>query len=160
VLKKPLTNLICQESSLITELFTTRTSTHICFVEFKKVLAEFLNNQGAAERIKNFPYPRQYATLNLWFVKLFVLLLPLGMLSEFDKLGGNFVWLTVPFSMMSGWVFTTMEKIGEASENPFEGSANDVPITSMSRMIEIDLKEMLHETDIPEAIKPKNNIIN
>jgi putative membrane protein len=52
-----------------------------------------------------------------------------------------------------------MEKIGEASESPFEGSANDVPITAISRTIEIDLREMLGDTDIPAPLKPQNNIL-
>lgn len=38
-----------------------------------------------------------------------------------------------------------MERIGRVGENPFEGSANDVPISSISRGIEIDLRQMLHE---------------
>ena len=54
---------------------------------------------------------------------------------------------------------TTMEKIGESSENPFEGSANDVPITAMSRTIEIDLREMLGEQNIPAPLQPQNNIL-
>lgn len=120
-------------------------------MELEKLLVEFYNQQGASERIKNFPYPRQYATLNLWFIKIFVLLIPFGMISEFEKIGENFIWLAIPFSALSGWIFTTMEKIGESSENPFEGSANDVPITSMSRNIEIDLLEML---DIKHNLKP------
>lgn len=128
-------------------------------IELEKLLQEFYNQQGASERIKNFPYPRQYASVNLYFTKIFVCLIPLGMLQEFDKLGADFVWLTVPFSVLSAWVFTTMEKIGEATENPFEGSANDVPITAMSRGIEIDLKEMFGMTNIPPPIKPENNIL-
>lgn len=128
-------------------------------MELEKMLVEFYNQQGASERIKNFPYPRQYATLNKWFIHVFVFLIPLGMLQEFEKLGGNLVWLSIPFSALASWVFTTMEKIGESSENPFEGSANDVPITAMSRTIEIDLREMLGETDIPPAIKPHHNIL-
>ena len=52
-----------------------------------------------------------------------------------------------------------MAKIGESTENPFEGSANDVPITAMSRSIEIDLREMYNETEIPALIKPNNNIL-
>ena len=123
------------------------------------MLAELLAQQGASERIKNFPYPRQYATLNLWFVKIFVVLIPLGMLQEFEKLGGNLVWLSIPFSALAGWIFTTMEKIGESSESPFEGSANDVPITAMSRGIEIDLRQMLGETEVPATIQPEHNIL-
>jgi len=128
-------------------------------MEMEKMLLEFYNHQGASERIKNFPYPRQYATLNKWFISIFSVLTPLAMLQEFEKLGGNLVWLSIPFSALACWVFTTMEKIGESSESPFEGSANDVPITSMSRGIEIDLREMFGETGIPPALKPQNNIL-
>ena len=41
----------------------------------------------------------------------------------------------------------------------FEGGANDVPITNISRTIEIDLREMLNEQDIPAATMPQNNIL-
>ncbi|MES2762977.1 MAG: hypothetical protein V4677_12265 [Bacteroidota bacterium] len=58
-----------------------------------------------------------------------------------------------------GWVFHVMERIGEATENPFEGSVNDVPITNISRTIEIDLKEMIDETDIPPALTPINDVL-
>lgn len=128
-------------------------------MELERQLADLYNHQGASERIKNFPYPRQYATLNLWFIKIFTFFIPLGMLQEFEKISENMVWLTIPFAALSGWIFTTMEKIGEASENPFEGSANDIPITAMSRAIEIDLREMLGERTTLQPIKPHNNIL-
>lgn len=47
----------------------------------------------------------------------------------------------------------------EVIESPFEGSANDVPITAISRGIEIDLREMFNETNIPRPLKPENNIL-
>ena len=47
-----------------------------------------------------------------------------------------------------------MEMIGEYSENPFEGLYNDIPITSMATGIEIDIRQMLDETDLPEPIQP------
>jgi putative membrane protein len=128
-------------------------------MELQRVLGELFAQQGASERIKNFPYPRQYATLNLWFVQIFVVLIPLGMLQEFERLGGALIWLLVPFSTLAAWFFTTMEKIGESTESPFEGSANDVPITAMSRTIEIDLRQMLGDTDVPPAIGAQNNIL-
>ncbi len=82
------------------------------------------------------------------------------MLQEFEKLGSEFIWLAIPFSMISGWIFTSMEKIGEASESPFEGSANDIPIASISRTIEIDMREMLDEKDIPPVIEPSQHILS
>jgi putative membrane protein len=128
-------------------------------LELERLLAAFADTQGRCERIKNYPYPRQYATLNLLFVWLFIGLVPLSLISEFQKLGASFVWLAVPVSVIISWVFHAMEKIGESSENPFEGSANDVPITSLSRTIEIDLREMLREEKLPPPISPMNKIL-
>jgi putative membrane protein len=81
------------------------------------------------------------------------------MIQEFAKLGEGYIWMTIPFSALSGWIFTTLERIGETSENPFEGSANDVPITTISRTIEIDLLEMLNIKHNLNPIKSQNNIL-
>jgi len=130
------------------------------YVELENIIKEFYTHQGKCERIKNFPYPRQFATFNLYFVWLFIFLVPLGMLHEVgSKLSDAYVWLTIPFTVIVAWVFHTMEKIGEATENPFEGGANDIPMFSLSRTIEIDMREMLEETDLPEAVKPKGDIL-
>ena len=128
-------------------------------MELERLIVELYNQQGASERIKNFPYPRQYASLNTWFVNIFVTLIPFGMIQEFAKIGEGYVWMTIPFSALSGWIFTTLERIGETSENPFEGSANDVPITTISRNIEIDLLEMLNVNHNLKPIQSQNNIL-
>jgi len=123
------------------------------------MLKMFFTHQGKAERIKKFPYPRQFASMNMFFFVLFSFLVPFGMLDEFAKLGDYGVWLTIPFSIMLGWVFTSLEQVGESTENAFEGGANDIPMAALSRTIEIDLREMLEETDLPEPIKPVNEIL-
>ncbi len=64
------------------------------------------------------------------------------------------IWFTLPFTMLVSWVFILMEMIGDYSENPFEGLYNDVPISTMARSIEIDIREMLDETDLPKPIEP------
>jgi len=140
------------------------------FLELENVLKEFFTLQGKSERIKNFPYPRQYATLGYDFVNFFIFVLPFGIVPEFAKIGTRlieqhpligdyFIWLAIPFSAMVSWVFNTMQRIGTVGENPFEGSANDVPITTMSRGIEIDMKEMID--DAPENIpEPYPAVIN
>ena len=148
------------------------------FLEMENMIVEFFTLQGKLERIKNFPYPRQFATLNLFFVWIFILLLPFGIINVFDGIGqeliknteqpsqlinviGNgFVWLSIPFSVIVSWIFHTMERIGEVSENPFEGIANDVPITTMSRGIEIDIRQMIEDdpTLIPAPIPEQEGI--
>ncbi len=147
------------------------------FLEIENQIVELFTLQGKLERIKNFPYPRQFATLNLFFVWIFILCLPLGLINVFDEIGleimkdttnGSlmnmvgkaFVWLAIPFSVIVSWIFHTMERIGEVSENPFEGIANDVPITTMARGIEIDMRQMINDdpTLIPEPIPEQKHI--
>ena len=129
------------------------------YVEMESVLKDFFTHQGKAERIKNFPYPRQFASINLFFINLLCFLLPLGMLSEFAKLGDHGVWLTIPFSVLVGWVFKSLEQVGESTENPFEGGANDIPMASSSRTIEIDLREMLEETELAAPVEVVNQVL-
>ena len=138
------------------------------FLELEAKISELITHQGKSERIKNFPYPRQYATLGYDFINMFVWVIPLGIVPEFSKLGHTlaeqfpligayFAWLAVPFTTLVSWIFNTMQRIGTVGENPFEGSANDVPISTMSRAIEIDLLEMLgyKKEDIPAPV-PSN----
>ncbi len=155
-------------------------------MEMQSMLTEFFTLQGKVERIKNFPYPRQFATLNYLFVWIFIILLPLGMMHEFNEIGlsvvaeiqahmlihsspihavveyvgAHFIWFTVPFTVIVSWVFYTMERIGETTENPFEGNGNDVPITTMSRGIEIDIRQMINDNPalIPSPIESLFNI--
>lgn len=128
-------------------------------MEFGKIINELYNQQGACERIKSFPFPRQYAFYSKVFVWIFILILPLGLVAEFSKLGESFVWLTVPFHIIIAWVFNTMEVVGDTSENPFENGINDIPMTSICRNIEIDLREILQEKDLPKPITAANNIL-
>ncbi|OPC03525.1 multidrug transporter [Elizabethkingia ursingii] len=128
-------------------------------------IIKFTDDQGKAERIKNFPYPRNFASIATYLLFIFVILAPFGLVKEMDKLGegtfmqGYTVWFNIPFSAIIAWAFHTLDTVGESSVNPFEGSANDVPITQISRTIEIDMRDMLDESDLPQPITPKNNIV-
>jgi putative membrane protein len=155
----PATQIIRLQSEHIGKLNDDRKIESIKYVEMVNVLKEFYDQQGRNERIKNFPYPRQFASISLFFIHLFIFMTPLGILKEFDNLGMYGIWLTIPFSMIIGWIFLILENVGESTENPFEGGANDIPITAMSRTIEIDLREMLKEKSIPSVLKPVNNIL-
>jgi putative membrane protein len=165
--KNRATQLMSLQSKTVKELFINKEIDSFQFIELEKAIKDFYDQQGKSERIKNFPYPRQFATINSFFIKLFCIMLPFGMLKEFEKLNDsmsgimkeNMVWFVIPFSVLISWVFTSLEQVGESTENPFEGSANDVPISQISRNIEIDMREMLGETDLPPSLQPRNNII-
>jgi putative membrane protein len=159
--------LLALQGEALKDVYTKGGLENFRYLEMHKALRELSELQGKSERIKNFPYPRQYATINNLFVKLFCFLLPFGMLGEFNDfnnsmtgiLKGNMVWFVIPFSVLISWVYISLEQVGESTENPFEGNPNDVPISQMSRTVEIDIREMLGETDLPPVLQPKNNIV-
>lgn len=128
-------------------------------MELMGSLEEFYNLQGKCERIKSTPLPRQYSYFSNIFVWIFVLLMPFGLVGEFSGMGHDMIWLTVPMYVLIAWIFLTMENIGDSSEDPFENFINDVPMTAMCRTIEIDLREMLGETDLPEKIKAVDGVL-
>ncbi len=157
--KNRATQIVALQSTHLKNLNENGFLDTLCYVELENILKDLYDHQGKSERIKNFPYPRQFASINLFFIRLLVVLLPFGLLNEFAKLGEYGIWLNIPFSVIVSWVFTSLEQVGESTENPFEGGPNDVPITSMSRTIEIDLREMLGQKDLPAPITATNEIL-
>jgi putative membrane protein len=165
--KNKATRLISAQSATIKDLLASQELVVLHHTEMQKTLKDLLEQQSKAERIKNFPYPRQYATINTIFVWCFATLLPFCIIREFDRLNdgvsgllaGQMVWLTIPFSALVSWMYVSLDQVGESTENPFEGGANDVPISQISRLVEIELRQMLGETDLPPLLRPKNYII-
>ena len=156
--KNKQTAILYLQSKHIGELKNKGFIWEFSFLELENVLEELFTHQGKSERIKNFPYPRQYASLAYYMVKLFVFLLPFGIVPEFAEIGHEitatypmvgkyFIWLTIPFCACVSWAFHIMERMARVGENPFEGGANDVPISTIARGIEIDLRQMLDEND-------------
>ncbi len=134
-------------------------------MQLQNSISGFYDQQGKVERIKNFPYPRNFSSITSYLLHLFVILLPFGLLKEFNHLGdgtvleGWTIYFIIPFATIVAWAFVTLDAVGDSSINPFEGSANDIPITQISKMIETDMKEMLDRTDLPEPVLPQNNIL-
>ena len=161
------TQIMSLQSKTIKGLFASQAIDVAQFLEMQRSIKEFLLQQGRCECIKNFPYPRQYATINSFFIKLFCLLLPFGLLTEFDKLDDERRGGDQGKHGLAGHPFQCIDFLGvhlagasrREHRNPFEGNANDVPISQMCRTAEIDLREMLGETDLPPPLEPRNNIV-
>ncbi|MFT6037096.1 MAG: putative membrane protein [Marivirga sp.] len=153
------TQIMRKQSERLQELREAEYFEDFRHMEFHQLISEFYGDQGKSERIKTFPFPRQYASTALWLTCVFALLTPLGMVDVFQNMSGLAYWLSPVISALVIWIFFLMEKIGDYSENPFEGTYNDVPITAISRTIEIDLREMIKDSDIPDPIKAENGFL-
>lgn len=152
--KSPTTRLLHRQAERLQELYAQRRIEDFRHMQMAGILRTLFTLQGKCERIKNFPLPRQYASANHWFVIIFIVLLPLGLLgaAHGSSLPEAFAWVTVPATIVLGWVFYVWDRVLDFSENPFEGLVNDIPMDSLSRTIEIDLRQMLGETDLPDPV--------
>jgi ion channel-forming bestrophin family protein len=115
-------------------------------------LAALMNAQGGAERIKNTPMPRQYDFFPQMFVGAYCILLPLGIVA-------NLQLLTPIGSSLVGLIFLALDQIGRDLENPFENGEHDVPITAISKTIEINLKQLLEIEEIPAPEKAIRGVL-
>lgn len=153
------TQIINEQSRDLAELREENLIDDFRHMEMVNLLKSFYTLQGKNERIKKFPLPRQYANLSRYFVAIFIALLPFSMIPEVIKLGHWAYAISVPITVLIGWIYVMMEIVGDYTENPFQGMANDIPMLSLCRVIEIDMREMLGETDLPPGIKEVNGVL-
>ncbi len=158
--------LLSKQSSQLTDLLRSGNIDLFHQIEMQNRIAELYDHQGKSERIKNFPYPLQYSSISKYFVLLFAFMVPFGLIGEFDKVAKTvnetyylwFILFNIPASAIVMWIFWILEKVGQASGNPFEGGPGDIPITDMSLNIENDCRDILglERIDIPQ---PKSKIL-
>jgi putative membrane protein len=115
-------------------------------------LDDLIDAQGGTERIKNTPMPKQYDHFPQLFVHIYCVLLPLTLVT-------NMGWFTPLGSTLVGFIFLALDRIGRDLEDPFENSIYDVPLTSITTTIEINLRQMLGETTLPDAVTPVNGVL-
>jgi putative membrane protein len=115
-------------------------------------LNDLADAQGGTERIKNTPMPKQYDYFPQLFVQIYCVLLPLALVTSMG-------WFTPLGSTMVGFMFLALDKIGRDLEDPFDNTIYDVPMTSITKGIETNLRQMLGETELPEAEKTVNGVL-
>jgi putative membrane protein len=164
----PATHLLSRQAQELARLVKGSKLDLFHQIALMEKVTECYEHQGKCERIKGTPFPRQYAEYSRVFTRTFVALVPLGLLDVFgaqvDKAVGVLETITpalpmVLASMLISWVFMTIEAIGDASEDPFERSMNDVPMNAICRTIERDLRQLLGEEEVPEGEKPAGWIL-
>lgn len=115
-------------------------------------LNDLADLQGGSERIKNTPMPKQYDFFPQLFTKMFCLLLPLGLVS-------NMGWYTPLGSTLVGFIFLALDRIGRDLEDPFDNTIYDIPLSAMSRTIEINLRQAMGERSFPEPLQPVQGVL-
>lgn len=113
-----------------------------------KLLNDFLDVQGACERIKNTPMPRSYGFIAERLIWAYATLFPFAI---WDDMG----WLTIPSNVLVCLAFSLIGEVGRVLEDPFNMFYNTVPISALSTTIEINLRQRLGDVELPEEVKPE-----
>jgi putative membrane protein len=116
-------------------------------VALDATLGELTNLLGACERIKNTPIPRQYDSLPRVMVGAYLLILPVGLVADLGL-------ATPGITAVIAALFIALDQIGRNVEAPFENDVHDTPMTALCRTIEINLRQMLGETELPPPVQP------
>jgi putative membrane protein len=115
-------------------------------------LDDLIDAQGGTERIKNTPMPKQYDYFPQLFVHIYCILLPLALVTPMG-------WFTPLGSTLVGFMFLALDKIGRDLEDPFDNTIFDVPLTSISTTIDINLRQLLGETLLPPKTEPTEGVL-
>lgn len=105
---------------------------------------------GGCERLASLPVPFAYGLLLHRTVYLFCTLLPFALAPDLH-------YMTPLVSMFIAYSFLSLDTLAEELEMPFGYKNNHLPMDAICVNIEINLREMAGETDLPEPLKPDRN---
>ncbi|MEH3068739.1 MAG: bestrophin family ion channel [Aeromicrobium erythreum] len=120
-------------------------------VQVESTLSVLTDAQGGLERIKKTPLPVQYRLLPSFFARTFCIILPFAVYQDLQ-------WWTPIGSGLVGMMFLLAVQVGKDLADPFSDDVHDVPMTAISRTIEIDLLEMIG-ADAPGPVNPVGQVL-
>ena len=116
-------------------------------------LSEMVNVQGGCERIRNTPVPYAYGALSHRVVAVFCLFLPFGIVHTAHT-------FTPLVTLIVSYAFFGLDSLGAEIEEPFGMDHHDLPLSALCRTVEINLRQQLEESDLPEVMTPVDYILS
>jgi putative membrane protein len=114
---------------------------------FENVLNDVCDVQGSCERIKNTPIPWSYTVLMHSIVAIYCFTLPFGIVQTTQL-------LTPIVVVLIAYAFLGLDAVGDELEEPFGTDYNDLPLSTITRTIEVNLLQNLGEAELPPLLVP------
>ena len=115
--------------------------------KFDDTIRALLDVQGGCERIKRTPFPPGYGFLASRLIYAYAILMPLGIVADVG-------WAAIPLTMLVCLGFTLISDVGRVLEDPFTMFWPALPLSALSKTIEINLRQRLGDTDVPPMPAP------
>jgi len=122
------------------------------FKTLEESLTEMTGIQGGCERIKSTPIPFSYTALIHKIVALYCYALPFGIVNETK-------WFTPVVVAIVAYAFFGLDAVGDEIEDPFGKDLNDLPLTTLSTMIEVNIRQRIGDEDLPALLKPIDHVL-
>lgn len=116
-------------------------------VQIDTTLSRLCDAMGKCERIKNTVFPRSYSLLVHLLIYVFATLLPFG-------LDDKYIEVEILLTAIIPLIFISIERTAIVMQDPFENTPMDTPMTSLSNTIEINLKQMIGDSNLPVVENP------
>jgi putative membrane protein len=118
-------------------------------IQLDNTLLRLCDAQGKSERIKTTVFPVTYRIFLHAIIYLFVVTLSIAL----NDIAGIF---EIPLLLLISIAFLLLEKSATHLQDPFENRPTDTAVTAIARTIEINIKQLLKETEIPEPHQADN----
>ena len=145
-------SLLYIQGSEIKKLYEMGKIDRYQFMQLDSTLTRLTDSMGKCERIKNTVFPASYTLLVEILIYLWIIFLPFGLV---DMIG----YILIPTTISLAVSFLVVERVAVYMQDPFENLPTDTAMLTLSRTIEINIKEELGEEDIPDPIEPKNGVL-
>jgi len=103
---------------------------------------------GMAERINNTVFPVTYKMFLHFSIYIFVIILSIA-LKNVD------IYYEIPLLVALSLVFFLLEKSASHLQDPFMNRPSDISVTAIARTIEINIKQLIGEKEIPAPVQPE-----
>ena len=118
-------------------------------VQINNTLVNFSNAMGMAERIKSTVFPVTYRLFLHFFIYVFVVTLSIA-LRDIES------YFEIPLLLVISSAFFLLERSATHLQDPFSNKPTDTAMSTIARTIEINIKQLLGETEVPLPLPPKN----
>lgn len=114
-------------------------------IQLNNTLVRFSDSMGAAERINTTVFPTTYRMFLHFTIYLFVIILSIA-LKDIRLI------YELPLMLLISLVFFMLEKTAYHLQDPFRNRPSDISVTAIARNIEINLRQLIHEENVPDPI--------
>ncbi|UKB84357.1 hypothetical protein LF887_01500 [Chryseobacterium sp. MEBOG06] len=134
--------LLDEHSRQIREITASKELTDFQQMQLNDIITRLCDSMGKCERLKNTVFPRSYSVLVHILIYVFAAILPFG-------LDDSLLAVEIMITFLIPVAFVAIEKTSIIMQDPFENGPVDTPMTSLAQTIEINIRQMIGDQNVP-----------